>query len=102
VLAANRVSQGAFDVGMFKAYWGKASRAVNRTHVAQVVHDGKVTASEAIASTRDAAALNLGERRQALVERKEALEVFVHSSLESAEELARLSRVGQRDLGLES
>jgi stearoyl-CoA desaturase (Delta-9 desaturase) len=102
VRAANRVSQGTFDVGMFKAYWGKASRAVNRSHVAQVVHDGKASAGEALASTRDAAAQNLGERRQALAERKEALEVFVHSSLESAEELARLSRIGQRELGLES
>jgi len=102
VRAANRVSQGTFDVGMFKAYWGKASRAVNRSHVAQVVHDGRASAGEALASTRDAAAQTVAERRQALADRKDALESFVHSSLESAEELARLSRLGQRDLGVES
>ena len=91
---ANRIAGGAFDVGMFKAYWGKASRAVARSQVSQAVHDGRVTASDALASTRDAAV-------QSLAERKEALEGFVHSSLESAEELARLSRLGQRDLGFE-
>ena len=101
VRAANRVSQGTFDVGMFKAYWGKASRAVNRSHVAQVVHDGRASAGEALASPRDAAAQTVAERRQALADRKDALESFVHSSLESAEELARLSRLGQRDLGVE-
>ena len=94
VRAANRVSAGTFDVGMFKAYWGKASRAVARSQVSQVVHDGKVTATDALASTREAAA-------QSLIERKQALEGFVHSSMESAEELARLTRLGQRELGLE-
>jgi len=92
--AANRVSLGTFDVGMFKAYWGKASSAVARSHVSQVVHDSKISASEALASTRESAS-------QSMVERKQALEGFVHSSLESAEELARLTRLGQRDLGLE-
>ena len=66
-----------------------------RSHVSQVVLDHKATASDALASTRDSAA-------QSLVERRQALEGFVHSSLESAEELARLTRLGQRDLGLES
>ncbi|HEY5153824.1 MAG TPA: hypothetical protein VIJ47_03750, partial [Acidimicrobiales bacterium] len=94
VRAANRVSAGSFDVGMFKAYWGKASRAVARSHVSQVVHDGRMTAADAMASTKEAAA-------QSLVERKQALEGFVHSSMESAEELARLTRLGQRELGLE-
>jgi stearoyl-CoA desaturase (delta-9 desaturase) len=94
VRQSNRIARGAFDVGMFKAYWGKASRAVARSHVSQVVHDGRASASDALASTREAASLNL-------VERKQALEGFVHSSLESAEELARLTRLGQRDFGLE-
>ena len=30
VRAANRVAQGAFDIGMFRAHWGKATRAVAR------------------------------------------------------------------------
>ena len=101
VLGLTRVSDGTFAVGMFKSYWVKASRAVSRSHVAQVVHDGKATASEALTLTRDAAANSVAERRQALTERREALEGFVHSSLESAEELARLARLGQRDFAPE-
>ncbi len=84
VRAVNRVAQGTFDIGMFRAHWGKATRAVSSSHVVQVVHDGRVTAGEALAT------------------RKQSLEGFVHSSLESAEELARASRVSQRELGLES
>ena len=36
VLRRNRVKQGAFDVGMFKAYWGKANRAVARSHAGPI------------------------------------------------------------------
>ena len=98
VRAANRVAQGAFDIGMFRAHWGQATRAVARSHVVQVVHDGRANATEALASTRDAAQAAMA---QGLASRKEALEGFVHSSLESAEELARASRLGQRELGVE-
>jgi stearoyl-CoA desaturase (delta-9 desaturase) len=94
VLQANRVEQGAFDVGMFKAYWGKANKAVLRSHVGQIVHEGRVSASDALSSASDV----LSSASDALSERKEALEEFVLSSLESAEELARATRVGQRDL----
>ena len=89
VLAGNRVKHGAFDMGMFKAHWGKANKAVLRSHVGQMVHDGSVPrAGDRLASA--------GEPR--LAERKEALEEFVHSSLESAEELARAARLTQRRL----
>ncbi len=84
VRSTNRVSQGAFDIGMFRAHWGKATRAVTRSHVVQAVQDGKATAAESLTS------------------RKEALEGFVHSSWESAEELAQASRLGQRELGVDS
>ncbi len=90
VLDINRVNRGAFDVGMFKAYLGKANKAVVRSHVGQIVHDGRIGASDRLASASDA-----------LAERKQALEEFVHSSLESAEELARATRLGQRDLAVE-
>jgi stearoyl-CoA desaturase (delta-9 desaturase) len=90
VLDTNRVKQGAFDVGMFKAYWGKANRAVERSHVGRIVHDGRSSASDVLSSASDV-----------LTERKESLEQFVLSSLESAEELARATRVGQRDLAVE-
>jgi stearoyl-CoA desaturase (delta-9 desaturase) len=78
VLAANRVAQGSFDIGMFRAYWSKATGAV----------------ASSTNSTRDAAT-------QSVQAHKQALEEFVHRSLESAEELAQANRHGQRDLGLE-
>ncbi|HVN52130.1 MAG TPA: acyl-CoA desaturase [Acidimicrobiales bacterium] len=93
VRAVNRVSQGTFDIGMFRAHWAEATRAVASSHVVQVVHDGRVSAGEALVSTRDAAA-------QSVQARKQQLEGFVHSTLESAEELARVTRRGQRELGL--
>ena len=65
----------------------------------QVVHEGRVTAADALASTRDAAQTAIA---QSLTTHKQSLEGFVHSSLESAEELARASRVSQRELGLET
>ncbi len=100
VRASNRVAQGSFDIGMFRAHWTKATRAVASSHVVQAVHEGRVSASDALASTRDAAGQTA--IAQGLASRKQALEGFVHSSLESAEELARASRKGQRDLGLET
>jgi stearoyl-CoA desaturase (delta-9 desaturase) len=84
VLETNRVSRGTFDIGMFRAHWTKARRAVARSHVVQAVHDGRLSAADALAV------------------RKEALEQFVHSSLESAEELARATRRGEREVGLEA
>jgi len=95
----NRVAQGTFDIGMFRAHWCKATRAVANSHVVQAVHEGRVSAGEALASTRDAAAQTA--IAQGLVARKQALEGFVHSSLDSAEELAKATRLGQRELGLE-
>jgi stearoyl-CoA desaturase (Delta-9 desaturase) len=102
VRATNRVAQGTFDIGMFRAHWVKATRAVASSHVVQAVHDSRVTAGEALASTLDAAAASQVAIAQSLTAHKQALEGFVHSSLESAEELARANRLGQRELGLES
>jgi stearoyl-CoA desaturase (delta-9 desaturase) len=120
VLRSNRVKEGAFDIGMFKAHWAKASRAVvnSRTSLSGRIAGRQVAAAESMAvaagsmaERRDALTENLVERREALAERahaleeamaahKLALEEFVHSSLESAEELAKASRMGQRDLGM--
>jgi stearoyl-CoA desaturase (delta-9 desaturase) len=70
-LAASRVRDGSFDMGMFKAHWHRATAAL-----AHAGHD------EAIRTSR------------------EALEGYVASSLRSAEELAKLSRRRQRAPGL--
>jgi stearoyl-CoA desaturase (delta-9 desaturase) len=92
MLQANRVGDGNFDIGMFRASWSKAARAVHAAsaHMGEYVHDKRSTAGDAIAGTRET-----------LVERRQALEGFVHSSMESAEELAKASRRRQRELAVE-
>jgi stearoyl-CoA desaturase (delta-9 desaturase) len=95
VLAANRIKDGSFDIGMFRNHWNKASRAVHaaQSSIGQRVHERKVETSEALANKRELV-------EAGLLAKKESLEGFVHHSLESAEELAKLTRKGQRELGL--
>jgi hypothetical protein len=57
------------------------------------MRERRVHAGEAITHRRE----ELGVAVQA---RKQALESFVHESLESAEELAKLNRKRSRDVGL--
>jgi len=95
VLAANRIKDGSFDIGMFKNHWTKASRAVHaaQSSIGQRVHDRKVETGESIAAKREQVEAGLHAK-------KESLEGFVHHSLETAEELAKLTRKGHRELGL--
>jgi stearoyl-CoA desaturase (Delta-9 desaturase) len=94
VKAANRIDQGSFDIGMFRSHWAKASGAVHaaQASVGQRVSDRRSDAADALGVKRAAIETNLAAR-------KESLEGFVHHSLESAEELARLSRRSERELG---
>ena len=66
---ASRIKDGNFDFGMFRAYWTKASGA--------------------IATARADAGERIGATRQSLDE-------AVHSTLETAEELARVTRRTRR------
>lgn len=95
VLVSNRIADGSFDIGMFKAHWNKASR---------FVHDASASISERVAHGREHAGEALAHRRESLehglASKKEALEEFVTDALESAEELAKATRRGQRELGL--
>jgi stearoyl-CoA desaturase (delta-9 desaturase) len=88
ILAGARVRDGAFDMGMFKAHWAKASAALAATHV-----PGPPIAAPADDDDRVS-------RRDALEEmirdRTTSLQDYVHHSLRSAEELASLSRRLQR------
>ena len=74
LLASNRLKDGSLDIGMFRANWTKAARAV----------------SAAGSDRRDAL-------EEGLRSRKEALEGLLDSSLESATELATTMRRGQRE-----
>jgi stearoyl-CoA desaturase (Delta-9 desaturase) len=101
---ANRVKEGTFDIGMFRLSWNKAAGTLHAAtaHVGDYVHDKRVNAGEALAGRREA----LTEKRHAVEEnihqRREALEGFVRSSMESAEELAKATRRGNRELAGDS
>jgi hypothetical protein len=104
VLASARVGDGAFDMGMFKAHWARASAAL------PVLHTGRPPASDVdLPSATSLATAAIGDgaggteptsRRESLEElirdRTASLQDYVHSSLRSAEELATLSRRLQR------
>jgi stearoyl-CoA desaturase (delta-9 desaturase) len=95
ILAANRVKDGNFDIGTFKAHWVRAQAAVAHTHanLGTRVSGSRVHAAESLAETREAL-------ERAIETRKAVLDEFVHTSMASAEELARVTRRSNRDLGL--
>jgi stearoyl-CoA desaturase (delta-9 desaturase) len=95
IKAANRVAEGSFDIGMFKSHWVKASRAVHATQASlnQRVHERTAHTSESLATRRATVEAGISAK-------KESLEDFVHHSLLSAEELARLTRKREREIGL--
>lgn len=103
VKRSSRVRDGSFDIGMFRAHWNKASRAVMAAgaNMATALHESREHASEALAGTREA----LAEKRVALEHgvqaKKQAVEGFVYSTLESAEELARITRGRVREPAVE-
>lgn len=94
IKAANRIKDGSFDIGMFRNHWNKANRAV---------HEAQVSLGERLHARREETGEVLAARRLAveagISAKKQTLEGFVHHSLESAEELARSTRLGQRELG---
>jgi stearoyl-CoA desaturase (delta-9 desaturase) len=95
VLQADRIRDGVFDIGMFKAHLNKASQFVEATQasVGERVASGMAQASDGFAARRQAV-------EQGLQAKKERLEGFVSGSLASAEELARSTRKGERELGV--
>lgn len=97
VRAANRIRNGAFDIGTFRAHLARAGAAVHAT--------GSGIGTR-LAATGHHAAETLAERRaqvgDGLAHRKEELEEFVRHSLDSAEQLARASRLAQRPLSAPS
>jgi len=94
VKATNRIKDGSFDIGMFRAHWVKASRAVHaaQSHLGQRVHDRRAETSEALAAKRQVVEAGISAKR-------DALEEFVLHSMQSAEELAQLTRRRERELG---
>jgi stearoyl-CoA desaturase (delta-9 desaturase) len=88
ILAGARVRDGAFDMGMFKAHWAKASAALAATQVPGATGPRPLDDDERV-SRRDAL-------EDMIRDRTTSLQDYVHHSLRSAEELASLSRRLQR------
>jgi len=88
---ASRVKDGNFDFGMFRAYWTKASGAIATV---------RADAGERIGATAASAGDALDAGRQVVGKKvdatKQALDEAVHTALESAEELARVTRRSRR------
>ena len=84
ILHDARVREGSFDVGMFKAHWGKATAAL-------AAHARK---ADVLVDHSDD--LEAATRREAIADQmhasREALEESVRTAMRSAEELAQLSR----------
>jgi stearoyl-CoA desaturase (Delta-9 desaturase) len=95
MLYSNWVKDGSFDIGMFRANWAKAAAAVANSQAAlgERVRERRQHAGEALAHRREAV-------EDAVSAKRLAVESFVHESLQSAEELAKVSRRSQRDLGV--
>lgn len=94
ILHLNRVKDGSFDIGMFRNHWNKASDFVHvaSSSLGHRLHEGREHAGEAITARKEAIETGLASK-------KDALEDFVVHSLESAEELAKLTRKSERELG---
>jgi len=105
-LQSSRVRDGSFDMGMFKAHWGKATAAltahVRRSGAAAPEVEAELARARELATAAtapDPVEEELGAaatRRESIEEKmhasRDALEDSVRSALRSAEELAQLSR----------
>jgi stearoyl-CoA desaturase (delta-9 desaturase) len=88
---AGRVKDGHFDIGMFRAYWGKATGALAAfgENAGERVGARRASAGEALDHGRQALGNTVDTARQTLDE-------VMRSTLESAEELARQARQSKR------
>ena len=102
IRSSNRIREGAFDIGTFRAHLVRAGAAVSATGASlgnRIASTGNRIATtghhaaEVIVDTTATVGDNLAQR-------KEVLEDFVRHSLESAEELAKASRLDHRQLGV--
>ena len=91
VKSAARIRDGEFDMGMFKAHWGKATAAVtNIRHRKDHEVDAALLASDPeLASRRD-------QLDELIATNRAALQEHVANALAHAEELGRLTRRAER------
>jgi stearoyl-CoA desaturase (delta-9 desaturase) len=105
---ADKVADGNFDIGMFKAHWARAQATVAHSHAAAApatpiaaagLHlpedaqglDPAVVESELAAVQRDTVEIDVEES-------KADLDALIQGAVGPAEELARITRKGNREL----
>jgi stearoyl-CoA desaturase (Delta-9 desaturase) len=96
MLDANRIANGNFDVGMYKAHWAKAQAYVAHARVDDRIMALSATSADGettMAAERDALELALETEKVALDDR-------LHETIAPAEELARISRRSQKAFDL--
>ncbi len=94
VLAAARVRDGSFDMGMFKVHWAKATAALAAARPwDRAGADLEAAIETDVEGDRHTRREQLENR---LRDSRATLESYVHGSMRSAEELAKLSRRHQR------
>jgi stearoyl-CoA desaturase (Delta-9 desaturase) len=96
MLDANRIANGNFDVGMYKAHWAKAQAYVAHARVDDRIMALSATSADGettMAAERDALELALETEKVALDDR-------LHETIAPAEELARIGRRSQKAFDL--
>ena len=93
---ANRLRDGAFDIGMFRANWSKAARAVSDAGAWLDRHTPDRPMPDRHSGGDEMPAEWSRSGASSVAASKAALEELVHSSLESASELAAVMRAAQR------
>jgi len=89
LLAAGRVRDGAFDMGMFKAHWSRATAAVTAARTGPAVINDVGQAEQL---DRPGSEITQRELTTMIRANEASLAAHVQSTLDRAEELARLSR----------
>lgn len=104
VFTSNRIADGAFDVGTFKAHWSRATATVlaARTDLGERVQEHGRQARDHARDVRDQAQEALVHKREAIEhgmrDRRSALEDAVEVARRGAEELSQLSRRRDREV----
>src|SRR5699024_207264 len=96
VKTAARVREGAFDHGMFRAHWAKASVALENARALlreQVAEDGVAPTDPDAVSRRE-------QLEEMIASNKSALQESISTALDHAEELGRLSYRRDRQAAL--
>ena len=96
VKTAARVRDGQFDMGMFKAHWAKAGAALTnvRSNAKATLIDPELLESDPELATRRE------QLEELIASQRAALNEHIQNALDHAEELGRLSRRQDRQVGV--